>query len=78
MAHEHIQPMTPIFMFINFLFSICLIIHAKIILLYNQVLHIPPIFIELLQCLSYAGSFLIAILTIYKFLKERRKNGNNK
>ncbi len=74
MAHEHIQPTTPIFMFINFLFSICLIIHAKIILL----LHIPPIFIELLQCLSYAGSFLIAILTIYKFLKERRKNGNNK
>ena len=35
--------------------------------------HVPPIFIEVLMCLSYAGGFTVAAITVYKFIKERKK-----
>lgn len=43
---------------------------GKLIVSYQNV-HLPPIIIESMQFLSYAGGVTVACLTIYKFCKER-------
>lgn len=38
-----------------------------------QNVHLPPIIIEVLMCLSYIGGLTIATITTIKFFKERKK-----
>jgi len=45
---------------------------GKLIVSYQNV-HLPPIVIEFMQFLSYAGGVTVACLTVYKFLNERKK-----
>lgn len=73
MEHHNIQHGSPLMMLLSFGLSIVLIIHAKLVVMYSAFAHIPPIIIESLQCLSYAGSFGIFVLTVYKLIKEKRK-----
>lgn len=59
-------------MFINSLCTGALIVFGELVQNGNNI-HLPPIVIEILQSLSYAGAFTVACLTIYKFIKERKK-----
>lgn len=38
-----------------------------------QNIHLPPIIIEVLQCLSYGGGAIVACLTVYNFYKSHKK-----
>lgn len=73
MEHHNIPSHSPLMMLLSFICSIALIINAKLLVSYNT-LHIPPIIIEILQCLSYGGSFALFVLTAYKFHKGRKKS----
>lgn len=73
MEHHNIHASSPLMIIASFAISIALNITAKLIALYTTVTHIPPFIIESLQCLSYAGSFGLFILAIYKYKKEKRK-----
>jgi hypothetical protein len=59
------------------LLTAVLIGFAKWIGTLNNV-HLPPIIIELLMCLSYAGGITIAGITVYKFYTDKKKNGKRK
>lgn len=68
--------MQTINLFINSLAAITLILFGETVVGYD--VHLPNIFIELLQVFSYIGAIVVSAITIYKFIKGRRKNGNSK
>jgi hypothetical protein len=68
------QPTTHVAFGVKALMTTILIGFAKWLQTLQNV-HIPPIFVESLMCLSYLGGIIIASIGIYKFIKERKNNG---
>lgn len=75
MATE-INTASPLMMFFSALTIGAFTLFGKVITLYQDV-HLPPIIIESMQFLSYTGAVTVSFLTVYKFLKERKKNRKN-
>jgi len=70
MATE-INTSSPLMTFFSFLTTGACILFGHLVASYNNI-HLPPIVIEVLQSLSYAGGITVASLTVYKFCKERK------
>lgn len=59
-------------MFINSLCTGALILFGKLVETNNNI-HLPPIIIESLQVLSYAGAITVSCFTVYNFISKKRK-----
>lgn len=59
-------------MFINSLCTGGLVLFGRAIESYNSG-HLPPIIIESLQVLSYAGAITVSCFTVYNFITKKRK-----
>lgn len=70
MATE-INTSSPLMMFFSLLTTGTCILFGHLVASYQNI-HLPPIVIEVLQSLSYAGAFTVACLTIYKFIKDKK------
>lgn len=62
---------SPLMMLCSALTTGACILFGHLVATYNNI-HLPPIIIESLQCLSYGGGTIVACLTVYKFCKERK------
>ena len=77
MEHANIQTTSPLMTFFSCLATGACILFGKLITTYQNV-HLPPIIIESLQCLSYGGAFVISCITAYKFYTERKNKKHKK
>lgn len=59
-------------LFINALCTGAFILFGELIEASNNI-HLPPIIIEILQALSYAGGIVVALITVYNFISKKRK-----
>ena len=75
MAAE-INTSSPLMMLYSAMTSGAFILFGKLITYYQNI-HLPPVFIESLQVLSYLGAFTVSCLTLYKFCNERKKNSKH-
>jgi len=66
------QNISTLSMFINSLCAGALILFGKLVKTNNNI-HLPPIIIESLQVLSYAGAITVSCFTIYNFISKKRK-----
>ena len=66
-----INTSSPLMMFFSFLTTGTCILFGHLVASYENI-HLPPIVIEILQSLSYAGGATVAFLTVYKFIKEKK------
>lgn len=71
----HLQQAIETHPVLGLILSVCGVILGALIETLNalQGVHIPPIFLELLQCLSYMGAILVASITVYTFVKKHFK-----
>lgn len=59
-------------MFVNSLCTGALILFSELIEHSNNI-HLPPIIIETMQFLSYAGAIIVSCFTVYNFISKRKK-----
>ena len=72
MEHHNIPSHSPLMMLFSALTTGACILFGHLVASYQNI-HLPPIVIEGLQAISYAGAITVSCLTIYKFCKERKK-----
>lgn len=67
-----INTSSPLMMFFSLLTTGTCILFGHLVASYQNI-HLPPIVIEILQSLSYAGGAMVAFLTVYNFISKKRK-----